>query len=122
MSMSSYYNKEGYPISLEEWTELFEDMEYRVVRKTECHNGTHISTVWLGLEHGMDGSGPLIFETMVTHPDSKEEEMYRYSTLDQAINHHEHLCGESTQEEATYLGKENPSRWDQIRWEIEDED
>lgn len=116
--MNNYYDRNSDPISFEEWGKLFSNKEYQILQQNRLQNGSYISTVWLGLAHGYDGSGPLIFETLVTHPDNKEEEMYRYSTEKQALEHHKFLC----KEETTYIGKENASRWDHIQWELNDED
>lgn len=55
-----YYDREGYPLSLREWTTLFEYKPYQVVEQTDV-GGYWVSTVWLGLNHG----GGRIFETMV---------------------------------------------------------
>ena len=88
--------------------ELFEDTEYKRVKMTYLHDGTCISTVWLGLVHGMSPEGPQIFETLVIHKESNIEEMYRYATEKQALNHHNYLAG--YQEEPITP----PSRWWQI--------
>jgi len=107
-----YFDRENNPITEEEWTRLFENDEYRSVKLTHLHDGTDISTIWLGLSHGSSPEGPLIFETMVTRDGSNEEEMYRYATEQKALEHHEYLAG--------YQEKPitPPSRW----WQIMNED
>lgn len=107
-----YFDRENNPISQEEWMEKLEDDSYRWVKRTTLHDFTEISTIWLGLSHGSSPEGPLIFETLVTHEDSDEEEMYRYATEQKAIEHHEYLAG--YQEEP----RTPPSRW----WQIMNED
>lgn len=92
--MADYFDKKGKPISLEEFTKLFGDSSYKVLRQTRLRDGTRISTVWLGIAHGHGPSGPLIFETMVFPPKtsvSQEEEQYRYSHEEQALAHHKQL-------------------------------
>lgn len=107
-----YFDRENNPITNEQWMKLFEDNEYRFVKRTNLHDGTEISTIWLGLVHGSSPEGPLVFETIVSHNGSNEEEMYRYATEQRALEHHEYLAG--YQEEPTIP----PSRW----WSIMQED
>lgn len=66
-----YRDKMGRPLSLTEWADLFEDSEYRIVSRTEFPATalvpvpSHLSTVWLGLDHNFfPGGPPIIFETM----------------------------------------------------------
>jgi hypothetical protein len=68
-----HYDYEGEPMSLLDWTEAFADMDYRRVALDEI-GVFNVSTVWLGLDHGLMRYGqhePIIFETAVfiTHPD-----------------------------------------------------
>lgn len=60
-----WLDKEGRPISTEEWGRLKEDEDYHRVGLDQV--GPYmVSTVWLGLDHQfMPGGPPLIFETMV---------------------------------------------------------
>jgi hypothetical protein len=98
-----YYDRAGVPIGLGDWVCLFEDFDYRVVGHTMV--GTHnVSTVWLGLNHGIDGP-PLIFETMVFNeasdrtvtafgielPDTEWDLQDRYSTEADALAGHERI-------------------------------
>lgn len=75
-----YYNRKGEEISLEEWRNLFEDKEYKVIKQTRFDDGTLVSTIWLGLNHNFLQGVPIIFETMVFFKDGREEEQVRYST------------------------------------------
>lgn len=62
-----YFDREGQPISLEEWSRLHRSKSYATIAKTSIP-GTHIqvSTVWLGLNRNFSRQGnPVIFETMV---------------------------------------------------------
>lgn len=58
-----YFDRKGNELSMREWTALFADREYQVVKQE--HVGDYfISTVWLGRDHSWDGQRQ-IFETMV---------------------------------------------------------
>lgn len=89
-----YYDKDGQPIDLKKWGELWEDFSYRLIQQDKV-NGKFISTVWLGSNHRFIGEGaPLIFETMVFPDDEdnwEEEEMYRYATEAEAKATHQML-------------------------------
>ena len=88
---SKHYDKEGKTMSLAEWALRFEDKDYRAIRTTDAQEDCTISTVWLGLPHGMGPNGPLIFETMVFDHEGEEMEVYRYATEEEAIRNHEYL-------------------------------
>jgi hypothetical protein len=80
-----YRDKEGNNITLQQWSDLIEDIEYRRIiqeRVKECF----VSTVWLGVEHFNKN----FFETMVF---KGEEIMYmeRYEHLYQALQGHEEI-------------------------------
>lgn len=83
-----YYNRQGEPITTHEWTQLFGDPAYRFLRQDEIH-GSHLSTVWLGIDHGAGGQDdpPVIFETMWFADD--EEGQWRYSTEAAALSAHQ---------------------------------
>jgi len=104
VTVSRFYNHDGEQIPMMEWARLLEMIEYRVVAYDEVGVSVKVSTIWLGLDHGMGeifGGPPLIFETMVftfrdepyTMPSGTEYwwegvEQYRYSTYEQAIDGH----------------------------------
>lgn len=102
-----YFDRTGKKITREEHLKLFSDTNYKTLRQTRLRDGTFISTVWLGMSHGASPSGPLIFETMVFPPPSaknKEEEQYRYSSEELALEHHKKLVGfEEGQDESLKL-------------------
>lgn len=85
--MIDYYDMFGNPISLERWAELTVDPANKVLARTEV-GPFLVSTVWLGLDHGWGGGPPLIFETIV-FGDSRDFDMDRYSTREQALAGHE---------------------------------
>lgn len=102
-----YYNRQGQPIEMMEWSLLLHTPGYKRVALTEVCEGIEVSTVWLGLDHDFFGHGPpLIFETMifVTLDEPIEAfgriisregtETYRYSTENQAQAHHDQLVAE----------------------------
>lgn len=65
--MNLYFDKEGRPLSTEEWARLFEDNAYRrVALGTRDLDGVQVSTVWLGLNHRVGPGTPLIFETALS--------------------------------------------------------
>lgn len=91
-----YYDREGNRITMDEWCQLSEQRSYKVIDRTEFHDGSFISTVWLGLDHGaLSGQvGPIIFETL-DFPENAN--MVRYATEAEAREGHaaavaEHLA------------------------------
>jgi uncharacterized protein (DUF1684 family) len=60
-----YYDRQGRPMTTEQWCERLADESYKRIAETTLFDGTWISTVWLGLDHGFGDGPPLIFETMV---------------------------------------------------------
>lgn len=83
-----YFDKEGKGISRERYCELFADDTYRVVALTVCADGVQVSTIWLGLNHGI-GSRPEIFETMTRAPTGLQwGACKRYSTQEDALAGH----------------------------------
>lgn len=95
------YDRQGNPITYEEFGELLADPDYKRVEATEI--GPYwVSTVWLGLDHQwMAGGPPLIFETMVfsiSQCDDPDElgltdiDGYRWSTEHEARVGHGEVC------------------------------
>lgn len=91
-----YYDRQGKPITMEEWAGLFGRLPYKIVRQELLRNGFMVSTVWLGLDHRWLPDGPpLIFETMVFPPGGWGElATERYSTEQEAIAGHSALVRE----------------------------
>lgn len=79
--------------SIEEWGESFMNHARRRVSLDERPGRYVVSTVFLGLDHNFDGGPPLLFETMVfLHGrGTREYDMRRYSTIEQARAGHEAL-------------------------------
>jgi hypothetical protein len=76
------------PAELMEWAKFFEDMSKR--RVANDHIGdVRVSTVFLGLDHSFGEGPPLIFETLI-FGGPLDQEMWRYSTWDEAVEGHQH--------------------------------
>ena len=93
LSKTRCFDKQGNPLTLEVCAKLLEDLDYKVIKKTIINKYIEVSTVWLGIEHGICLSGPLIFETMVFN-NSMEAVQRRYSTEQQAIEGHDRIVSE----------------------------
>ena len=63
------YDRQGFPIpgdfktAVLDWAVRATDLNYVIVALDELPDGSELSTVWLGLDHGYFGR-PLFFETM----------------------------------------------------------
>jgi hypothetical protein len=68
-----YYDRQGKPMTVQQWAEKFEDAHYRhvarnVIGPDEPLDPAPLITVmtfWLGLNHNWRSDEPLIFETIV---------------------------------------------------------
>jgi hypothetical protein len=62
-----YYDRKGVRIAnLLAWAQMFEDLDYKIVKQQHLWWGGFLSTVWLGLDHRFANDGPpLIFESML---------------------------------------------------------
>ena len=103
--MSDYFARNGDEITMEQWTQLFSDHDYKRVALDEV-GPYQVSTVWLGLNHNWGEGPPLIFETMVFTASAWKDErpvsqggeglaefdMDRYATEEQARVGHEAMC------------------------------
>jgi hypothetical protein len=74
-----YFHRDGKPILSDElmpdfmqWALLFENTKGRIIGNTVTLYGEKLSTVWLGMDHGYRRGKPLIFETMLFAPCTKE--------------------------------------------------
>ena len=87
-----YYAVNGRPMTMMEWVHALG--QYRHIGEDYVRIRGHtfrVSTVWLGLNHNWNPSGPpLIFETMVfdEHHLIYDDMMARYSTLTEAQRGH----------------------------------
>jgi hypothetical protein len=87
--MSDYYDKQGNPLTDDEYMALLkrEGWEYKRVARTEIGDIT-ISTVWLGMDHRYGDGYPVIFETMQFGGDA-DQDADRYCTLEEAQAGHD---------------------------------
>lgn len=84
--MSDFYDRQGNPLTLNEWMGLWNEQNKRVAY--DLIDGVVVSTVWLGTNHRFGGDGPpIIFETMVFGGELNEEQV-RYSTEAEALAGH----------------------------------
>jgi hypothetical protein len=85
----AYYDKQGKCLSMIEWAELFDDLEYQRVKQDHLPNGVFLSTVWSGIDHNfMQFVGeykPVIFETMLFLGGSETELVGRWTSEATAI-------------------------------------
>ena len=87
-----YYDRVGNKISMYDWGALKSDLEYCRVGFDTLEDGTTVSTVWLGLEHGVDDDGkPLIFETMSFDSTGNSDKCRRYHSEEEAKKGHEEM-------------------------------
>ena len=86
---TGYYDRQGNPISMVEWSRKFGDKKYQIIKQEEV--GTFfISTVWLGSNHRFGPGEPVIFETMVFARGDlgAVEDSNRYCTEQEAMAGH----------------------------------
>jgi len=89
--MLDIFDREGNPMTMEQWNALLGDPEYKVVQQDTLENGRWVSTVWLGMNMQYGEGPPLIFETMVFPSHGNYSELYceRYATEAQARQGHQ---------------------------------
>lgn len=89
---SHYYDHEGNRISIKEWATLLEVSNYKILGRKKYPDGSLLSTVWLGLDHGHGLSRkPMIFETMWFDEKGNAEIIERYTDLEAAKEGHYEL-------------------------------
>lgn len=88
-----HVDRKGRPITLGEWSALFEDDKYRFLKTTTTKSGYRISTIWLGFCNSK--YGPEAFETMVwrvpggkKRRSGRELDQIRYRTEEEALAGH----------------------------------
>lgn len=86
--MNGFYDKQGKPITIEQWNRLLENDEYRILRQSFV-GSIIINTIWTGIDVGSDDA-PLIFETGILDPREAHGRVAgRYSTEEDALQDHE---------------------------------
>lgn len=79
-------------VSFEDWATWFENAD-RIIRRTKIGN-VEVSTVFLGVNQAFGNSPSLWFETMIFSDDEYDQECWRYSTINQAIEGHNKILQE----------------------------
>lgn len=98
--MSDYYDRDGTPMTLEQWAASFEPRQDKKRVAEDTVGDYWVSTVWLGLNHQYGDGPPLIFETMVfaqkdgAITDWGEQYADRYSTEAAALAGHEAIVSQ----------------------------
>ena len=95
-STATYFDRQGKPLELMEWSRLCDDDNYKIV-KQEWVGDYFVSTVWIGLNMNIWKGHKLIFETMIFPKDKidllKDDPLFeyqdRYATEEQALIGHE---------------------------------
>lgn len=64
MNRPIHFDRAGNPITMGRWLDLHEP-DYQQVASTIVGGVWRVSTVWMGVDHGIGLTPPLIFETMV---------------------------------------------------------
>lgn len=60
----TYYDRQGQPINIEQWSVLVESQTAQRVAETTVGDAW-VSTVWMGIDHSFGQGPPVIFETMI---------------------------------------------------------
>ena len=91
--MDGYYILDGRkPVpcnDLIEWSKWYRE-ENRRVNFNES-NDIRVSTIFLGIDHGLDEDKPILFETMIFGGEH-DEDMWRYKTWEEAEKGHIEAC------------------------------
>lgn len=86
----TFYGMDGRPITRAEGLLLLENVERRRVAISHA-GGYEVSTVLLVIDHGfLEEDRPLIFETMIFGEGPLDGERWRYPTLEEAKEGHQH--------------------------------
>jgi len=110
-----YYDRKGRPIDLEEYAQLFGDMNYRIVAHTDIvatakHPASYLSTVWLGIDHSFLYTGPpLIFETMRFTQEFTKRDRFLHRPYREALEFPYPYDEHQYTEQARYLTEEQAS-------------
>jgi hypothetical protein len=82
--MPEYADKDGHPLTREQWMRLSADERYARVAATcltsaSTTDAYEVSTLWFGINYGALGE-TLMYETIVFAPDGDILALHRYST------------------------------------------
>ena len=90
----NWYDRQGKPLTcIREIERLLTDISYKRIAETTLPDGKWVSTVWLGLDHGLGIGRPQIFETMVFPVRGSGEDLdcKRYVTEAEALEGHSRM-------------------------------
>lgn len=76
---------------------VLQPIEERKVGYTELPNGGHVSTVFLGLDHGSGGGPPVLWETMTFGLDDHFDNTERYTSFEDAQKGHHEMVARAAQ-------------------------
>lgn len=98
--MTDFYDRDGRPLDLVSWAQLFEDDAYRRLRATDL--GTYwVSTIWTGFDPGLGidhGAPPRIYEMAIFAKTADEDPLrcdgrkYQYASEELALGAHDWTC------------------------------
>lgn len=96
MTRSHFYNLgPGHipiPVTPDQWKEPGRDGSH-IVAKTTVAAGVMISTVFLGVDHGISDDGPpVLYETMVIDDYAEARHQWRWHTWEEAAQGHNAIC------------------------------
>ena len=86
---------ESDPIKWADWMKTAD----RKIAREQIGEFTYVSTVFLGIDHGLDSEGrPLLYETMIFGRPDDEEYCERYATKEEALRGHRRGIAEADKE------------------------
>ena len=88
MFENMYYDRQLQPISLEEFSRLIVQPDEKFVGVAKIGD-VRVSTVWLGINHNIMGSRPVVFELMIFGGEHDEYQERFYSEEDAVKRHDE---------------------------------
>ena len=98
----SYYlldeSNQPVPCALKEWGLRFSDVMYKCVAKSCCDDGSWVSTVFLGMDHGFTETGkPVLWETMIFRQGFVEDFCQRYTSHEEAMDGHRRAVAQANE-------------------------
>lgn len=107
------YDRDGNRVDMDRLVELQQDRDYKRVADDDVLTADGrllwVSTVWLGIDHSLYSTPPLIFETMVFESGMSEDFCARYATEKDALAAHEAIVRQL--EQGVPLGSVNVAAW-----------
>lgn len=104
---SVLFDKQGRPLTVDEWNKLLADDSYRLVAETRVRDG-RITTIWMGMSFPFDGDTVRVFESAFRPDLGIPRKLDRYATEAEArAGHTRHVdeCG----------GAFTPPEWAEVK-------